>query len=261
MISTPSLKRVTHYTSLGFSLVELLVVIGVLAILVGFLTPAVMRAVRQANVTRQASDLQAIAVALNAYKDDFNDYPRLPPPNTVAQPNSRATYDAGEVILAWALIGPYDKTKVQNQPPPFDGADGMGFRIRSVPWNQPPQGKVYGPYIQADRVKLKKFTVNGADFYEFVDRSDAQNPILYFVRHPGVTVANFAATTGNAQYDTSYCGSSFVTDASQLAAMQASLTAAITAKGTAANFTGPFILWSAGADGNYGTKDDVSSIP
>ena len=63
----------------GFTLTEIVVVVGILLILAGILLPMGMKAYSNAGRARDAADLQAIAVALDAYKADMGDYPRLPP--------------------------------------------------------------------------------------------------------------------------------------------------------------------------------------
>jgi prepilin-type N-terminal cleavage/methylation domain-containing protein len=51
----------------GFSLVELLVVIGVVAVLLGFLMPALGRARSQARIVHCMSNLRQVGVAMDAY--------------------------------------------------------------------------------------------------------------------------------------------------------------------------------------------------
>ena len=62
----------------GFTLVELVVVMGVIALLAGLLLPMIFRAQRAGKRTRLAADLQTIETGLNAYKTDFGDFPRFP---------------------------------------------------------------------------------------------------------------------------------------------------------------------------------------
>src|SRR5829696_9407753 len=80
----------------GFTLIELLVVIGIIVLLAGLLLPMLYKTYRSASRTRLAADLNSIGVALDAYKSDFGDYPRVPAAGT------------GFAVLGKALIGPGD---------------------------------------------------------------------------------------------------------------------------------------------------------
>jgi len=59
----------------GFTLVEMLVVLGIIAVLVGLLLPAVMAAVNAARRTQMALEISQLDAAINAYKAKYGDYP------------------------------------------------------------------------------------------------------------------------------------------------------------------------------------------
>jgi prepilin-type N-terminal cleavage/methylation domain-containing protein len=110
----------------GFTLVELLVVIGIILVLMGILLPVLNRAMRQAQITSQKLDFQAITTALENYKQDFGDYPRnssLPGWNTTTS-GPAPTY----MGLATALLGPGPAISTLLQA--GDGADQFGFRSK-----------------------------------------------------------------------------------------------------------------------------------
>src|SRR5687768_3834571 len=89
----------------GFTLIEMLVIVGILVALAGILLPSVMRAYNSSARAAQAADLQAIATALEAYKQDHRDYPRV-----LGAPTNPDDYKGykGAAVLCQALIGPTD---------------------------------------------------------------------------------------------------------------------------------------------------------
>src|SRR5690242_20010658 len=126
-VRTPAIGS-TVGSTFGFTVIELLVVIGILAALAGILLPAVARARGAALRVAMQADLQTVVLALDAYRSDFGDFPR--PDRFVTSPFQ------GSAIICWALIAPGPATQ--------DGADGPGFRLRGT------YGQVKGPYVSID---------------------------------------------------------------------------------------------------------------
>src|SRR4051812_21017433 len=78
----------------GFTLIELIVVILVIALLAGILLPMILKANTGAKKTRVSADMASIGMALDAYHTDFGDYPR---------PDEDYT---GFAVLGRALVSP-----------------------------------------------------------------------------------------------------------------------------------------------------------
>ncbi|HEX3355961.1 MAG TPA: prepilin-type N-terminal cleavage/methylation domain-containing protein [Tepidisphaeraceae bacterium] len=276
-------------TRRAFTLVELLVVIGIIVVLVGILTPAVMKAYRSATRARIAADLNTIATALESYKSDFGDYPR---------PDSSGA-GAGFASLGRYLIGPYgnpasfippvapylpgDCLSVGSSPniteyvcvhdtstgPPTadwaifgfnDGHDGPGYQKKLVGQYR---GKVYGPYLQPDKFKTRGLAV----------LDSIGNPILYFPASPAhnnINVLGGYVGTGNTSEYNFNDNLNFFhqvadTDATtnatyRIKAMlgdcntngQVDSVPYPNAPSETAAATVPYLLWSAGPDGLFG---------
>lgn len=91
---------------IGFTLVELLAALGIIALMAGLLIPALSMVRRTAKETKQKAQFTTIELALMAFKNDYGDYPRsewlLPP-----APGSDycGSQKLAEALLGWDLLG------------------------------------------------------------------------------------------------------------------------------------------------------------
>ncbi|HUU93634.1 MAG TPA: type II secretion system protein [Phycisphaerae bacterium] len=134
------LRHTRTRASVGFTLVELLVVMGIIGLLVGLLMPAVQRAIIAARVGRTKAIIQSLSVGLEAFKADWGVYP--PSDNGGDDDLEGASSNwTGAPLMGYALMGP----------------DGKGWGVRaadqsggSSDWVLPFGGqarKAYGPYF------------------------------------------------------------------------------------------------------------------
>lgn len=88
----------------GFTLVEMLIVIGLLVLLTAILLPMLSKISRQAQRYKIGALMNTIGAGLEAYKADFGDYPRPPEPTPLS--TQAIEQSDGFAILGVALVGP-----------------------------------------------------------------------------------------------------------------------------------------------------------
>lgn len=90
-------------------MIEILVVVGIIAILIGLLIPAVHTVQRMAKETKQRAQFTAIELGLAAFKSDYGDYPPSfwfdPSAAGTALQNYCGAQKLAEAMVGWDLLG------------------------------------------------------------------------------------------------------------------------------------------------------------
>lgn len=160
----------------AFTLTELLVVIGIIVALAAIGLPMALRSYKYASKTRTQADLQAISTALNAYRQDFGDYPRIG-----EKDSSGMGCNVGAAILGKALIGPYGDG-LTNPPPP---------QPRQIDQNDPPAKSTL------TEIKSGQCVSDGGGYVALVDNpaTDPPDPTewAFFFANDGLDGPGFRA--------------------------------------------------------------------
>jgi prepilin-type N-terminal cleavage/methylation domain-containing protein len=191
MRSTPRSRR-------GFSMIELMISVGVIVLIASISLPFLMSARRTANKTRVKGDLQAIANAIDVYNHDFRDIPRFADPlddqaTLTAGTAGGGTWldyadDRGARLLCFALVSPGNAGTAQAANPGEDGYNGGGF-VAAGHRNLSGGivvGRHWGPYLPSDKFKIEYDTTGQLPVFSDGKLLDVNGyPILYYPALPG----------------------------------------------------------------------------
>ncbi len=105
----------------GFTVVELLAALGIIALMVGLLLPAFSMVRRTAKETKQKAQFTTISLALTTFKNDYGDYP--PSDWTPAQFTGDycGAQKLTEALLGWDMLGFHPKSDFRSNGHNDDG--------------------------------------------------------------------------------------------------------------------------------------------
>ncbi len=106
----------------GFTLVELLAALGIIALMVGLLIPALSMVRNTAKETKQKAHFTAIELALTTFKNDYGDYPRSDWPLSPAPGSDYCgSQKLTEALVGWDLLGFHPKSDFRSNGRNDDG--------------------------------------------------------------------------------------------------------------------------------------------
>jgi type II secretory pathway pseudopilin PulG len=105
----------------GFTMMEMLIVLGILMLLVGLLIPALTAVKNVAKETKQKAQFATIELALAAFKNDHGDYPPSGLAGGVGDGRYGGAQRLSEALLGWDLQGFHPDSTWRS-----DGLDALG---------------------------------------------------------------------------------------------------------------------------------------
>ncbi|MBA7665885.1 hypothetical protein ES703_73959 [subsurface metagenome] len=102
----------------GFTLVELLAALGIIALMVGLLIPALSMVRNTAKETKQKAQFTAIELALTAFKNDYGDYPGS---DWALVGDYCGAQKLAEALVGWDLLGFHSKSDFRSNGRNDDG--------------------------------------------------------------------------------------------------------------------------------------------
>ena len=146
----------------GFTLIEIMVVIGIIALLIGILLPALSKVQERAKVTQTMGLMQEFAKACDAFQQEFGRYPGLVPEEILANdPQISGTENALlELMGGGVRKNDVDKSLYTNTTTGFGGTDWIELTFATG--NAAPNDKFYvkvniGKMGEGPRINSKQY--------------------------------------------------------------------------------------------------------
>ena len=138
-------------------MIEIMVVVGIIAILIGLLIPAVHTVQKMAKETKQKAQFTAIELGLAAFKSDYGDYPPSfwfdPAAAGTALQNYCGAQKLAEAMVGWDLMGFHPNSAWR--------ADGLAAGVNNA-------GIANTVYKEIDTLKRRKGQIGRASCRERV---------------------------------------------------------------------------------------------
>jgi len=130
----------------AFTMIELLTVLGIIAILIGILIPALAMVRKFAKETAQKSQFAAIDMALLTFKNDYGDYPE----SDRFQADYCGSQKLAEALLGLDLLGFHPDSIFRSDG--FDGPAPAGINLYTAPTHH--NGERKGPYLDTEKANV-----------------------------------------------------------------------------------------------------------
>jgi len=153
----------------GFTLVELLVVMGIIGLLIGLLIPAVNAAIVATRVAATKNIIEGLDTAIQAFRTDWGCFP---PSSRSRSQASDAVDTGGTQNLVYYLLGPSSGSS---------GTVGWGGASGAAPFGGKATG-VYPPYYRGDSRYLSGGMVS--------DALQPQKLIFYYRAEPALATSS-----------------------------------------------------------------------